>query len=338
MTLIKENKMKSAGCLFVLSILLFTGCNNKPTKPAQPASKGLPSELLLIVDAALWSTDTRDTLEAVLKAPMPGLPQYEPMFRLVKIFPENYSPSFSTFRNILEVRLNQNIKAPTSGIAHNINARPQTYLRITTPNADALKMFLSTNKDAITSCFVESELKREITELKKKHSKKVNDISHEMFGLNVMVPQDIIKIKRGKNFLWASSDRQEKDLNYICYILPLSAQSELSGPRWPDLRDSVMKRNIPGSTPEQWMTTAREKGIPLVEQSTATLPSGETVTVMRGLWEMHGGALGGPFVSLAFVDTSKARIIVNEGFIYSPSTNKRDLVRLMEAALRTLKK
>ena len=322
----------------LILFILFIDCQNRtPTKPTQVASKGLPSELLLIVDAALWSSDARDTLEVVLKAPVPGLPQYEPLFRLVRIFPENYSPAFSTFRNILEVRLNPNLKATESGIARNVNARPQTYLRISSPDAAALNAFLSENKDAVTSCFVESELNHEKERLIKKHSKIADDASREMFGLSVFVPQDIVKVKRGGNFLWASSDRQEKDLNYVCYILPFSARNELSALRWAELRDSVMMRNIPGSTPEQWMTTAREGDLPLVEQSFVTLPSGKTVAMMRGLWEMHGGALGGPFVSLAFVDTAQARIIVNEGFVYSPSTNKRDLVRKMEAALRTLR-
>ena len=66
-----------------------------------------------------------------------------------------------------------------------------------------------------------------------------------------------------------------------------------------------------------------------------------TVNVMdspalRGLWEMRKGALGGPFVSLAYPDSAQGRLLVTEGFIYSPDTNKRDLVRRMEAALRTL--
>ena len=47
-------------------------------------------------------------------------------------------------------------------------------------------------------------------------------------------------------------------------------------------------------------------------------------------------ALGGPFVSLAYPDSAQGRLLVTEGFIYSPDTNKRDLVRRMEAALRTL--
>ena len=66
------------------------------------------------------------------------------------------------------------------------------------------------------------------------------------------------------------------------------------------------------------------------------LPDGREAYEMRGLWEMRRGALGGPFVSLAFPDPEHGRLLVAEGFIYSPKSKKRDLVRRMEAALRTL--
>jgi hypothetical protein len=52
---------------------------------------------------------------------------------------------------------------------------------------------------------------------------------------------------------------------------------------------------------------------------------------------MRNGALGGPFVSLTRVDTVSRKVVVGEGFVYSPSADKRDLVRQMEAVLRTLR-
>lgn len=44
----------------------------------------------------------------------------------------------------------------------------------------------------------------------------------------------------------------------------------------------------------------------------------------------------GHFVSLSRIDTARHRVIVAEGFVYSPGTPKRDLLRELEAALRTL--
>ncbi|MPN58608.1 hypothetical protein SDC9_206315 [bioreactor metagenome] len=47
--------------------------------------------------------------------------------------------------------------------------------------------------------------------------------------------------------------------------------------------------------------------------------------------------MGGPFVSHMRLDKANQRIIVAEIFIYSPDKLKRNLVRLMEASLYTLK-
>ena len=125
-------------------------------------------------------------------------------------------------------------------------------------------------------------------------------------------------------------------MNYVCYSVPLVDSAKMLTARWVELRDSAMKRNIPGSTPENWMTTTYENDEPLVMQRRVELPDGRKVYEMRGLWEMRKGALGGPFVSLAYPDSAHGRMLVAEGFIYSPKSKKRDLVRRMEAALRTL--
>jgi hypothetical protein len=52
---------------------------------------------------------------------------------------------------------------------------------------------------------------------------------------------------------------------------------------------------------------------------------------------MHNGALCGAFVSLERIDTANSRVLVTEGFIYSPYSPKRTILREMEAALRTFK-
>ena len=96
-----------------------------------------------------------------------------------------------------------------------------------------------------------------------------------------------------------------------------------------------MKANIPGSREDQWMETVREGDEPIV--SSRRRMAGKTlVQEIRGLWQMRNGALGGPFVSVARIDTPRSRVIVGEGFVYSPNTDKRELVRKLEASLRTL--
>ena len=58
---------------------------------------------------------------------------------------------------------------------------------------------------------------------------------------------------------------------------------------------------------------------------------------MRGLWRVQGDMMGGPFVSLTRLDEQNNRVIVAEGFVYAPETEKRNFIRRIEAALYTLR-
>ena len=52
---------------------------------------------------------------------------------------------------------------------------------------------------------------------------------------------------------------------------------------------------------------------------------------------MEGDMMGGPFVSVARLDERNNRVVVAEGFVYAPETNKRNYIRRMEASMYTLR-
>ena len=333
----KRNKWFWAGWTALCMACLMSACGGKEEKKVSLGnSKGLPGELLLIVDPSLWKTDARDSLEGVFKGSVPALPQHEPMFRMMRIFPENYSAKFSTLRNIVEVREDPKVENVEMGVAYNVKAAPQVYVSIKAHDAAALNCFLSEYRERLTGYFVEGELRWEGALLKKKYSAMVDKASREIFGWSVKTPSGIRSMKRAEDFLWASTDLPDQDMNYVCYALPLADSARMLTERWVELRDSVMKRNIPGAKPENWMTTTYENGQPLVVQRRVVLPDGREAYEMRGSGGVRRGALGRPVVSRAFPDPEHGRLLVAEGFIYSPKSKKRDLVRRMEAALRTL--
>ena len=73
-----------------------------------------------------------------------------------------------------------------------------------------------------------------------------------------------------------------------------------------------------------------------VEYTPITL-NGKYCGVMRGLWRMQGDMMGGPFVSHTRLDEKNHRVVVAEGFVYAPETDKRNFMRRIEAALFTLR-
>ena len=78
--------MRNLLCLLVLAILVCSCSGDGEKKRVIVASKGLPSELLLVVDKPLWETDVKDTINSIVEAQVPGLMQVEKMFRVTRVF------------------------------------------------------------------------------------------------------------------------------------------------------------------------------------------------------------------------------------------------------------
>ena len=79
------------------------------------------------------------------------------------------------------------------------------------------------------------------------------------------------------------------------------------------LRDSILGEHIHGAFPNSYMTTVK-RFPPSYEAITR---NGEYCGVVRGLWELAGDMMGGPFVSHAYLDTTNQRVVVAETFVYA---------------------
>ncbi len=56
----------------------------------------------------------------------------------------------------------------------------------------------------------------------------------------------------------------------------------------------------------------------------------------RGVWNVVGDFMAGPFLSYTVVDERHGRLITLEGYVYAPNKPKRDYLRQMEAILYSL--
>ncbi len=329
--------MKTLPLLLMAAMtLLMASCDDgKEKKRILGKSKGLPSELMLVVDRDIWVTDVKDTLEAIVEGQVPGLMQAEEMFRVTRVFSRDYKPTHTTFHTILKVSIDAALEAPIVGTARNVHAAPQVEVVVAAPSIDAMRTYLSLNGERIRDLLAEAQLEFRVAALKKKHSKRVQDDLRQVLGMSICVPENLIATKKGKDFLWGGTNTLQKDQNVLVYTLPWHEEEALDVMSFVAQRDSVLKENIPGEREDQWMQTVWECDQPLVVSRQREI-DGRNVLEVRGLWEMRNGALGGPFVALARVDTAASRVVVAEGWVYSPATPKRDLLRQMEAALRTL--
>ena len=321
-------------CVGLLLCLLFLFSSCKESKPQLTEAKGTPSELLVVLSPDLVGTDVADTVQTITECDAPGLGSSERIFRTMTIGAPGYQKVYRLMHSQLHVELDPRQRQPMLGVARDVTARPQLQLMVRAATARQLKAFLSQEREHIQHLILDFQLDRWAAMLCKKHSRKVAQEMHRL-GYTIAMPVDLQSAKRGKHFLWASSNRGgDRDVNFVFFSLPWTGQSLADVDRFVHLRDSVLRRNIPGPTEGQWMATMRApEGAPVVWPMLRR--DGQQLEV-RGLWSMHGGFMGGPFVTHVRVDTLRRRLLFAEGFVFSPNTPKRDLLRSLEAGLRTI--
>lgn len=297
-----------------------------------PNASGLPYEMLVVMDEEQWERPLGRAVFNVLDTDVPGLPQSERSFRISRVDPSGFNSNmFRIMRNVIKVDIQNIYTQPKLKFARNVYAYPQMVMTLQAPDEASLAQYVEENAQSIIDFFTKSEMNREIENLREKHNPDVSLMAKEIFGVDVWVPWELNKFKKGKDFFWASTNVGKKDMNIVLYSYPYTDKNTFTLEYFLNKRDSVMKANIPGGPEGSYMTTQHD----YVYVQDATV-HGKYAQVARGLWRVQGDRMGGPFVSHSRVDELNGRIIVAEAFVYAPESLKRDLMRRMEAALYTL--
>lgn len=318
----------------LLSICIaFAGCKDKKQAGMFiPSSAGAPYDVLVVADPSVLHGMAGDAVESLLETEIDGLPQSEPSFKVSKCITEDFTRALRLCRNIIMVRVDNKLyTAPKIKYTNNVYAAPQVIMTIQAPTQESLAGYLEDNGHFIIDFLTRTELNREAKLLKRRYNVYVDQQVNSMFGCHVSVPAELSKHKIGKNFFWAATDLGDRDMNFVIYSYPYTDANTFTAEYFFEKRDSVMRCNIPGPRDGQYMSTAR-KYVDVYDSSIGD----EYVQVARGLWEMKNYDMGGPFVSLSRVDQVNNRVIVAEAFIYAPGSDKRMLMRRMEASLYTL--
>ncbi len=324
-------------CLLVVVVASLVACG-KNEKTVLPSSKGLPCELLVVCDPQIQNSDLRDSVRNITEADTPGLGSAENIFRVNNIGTSGYSSVFYAMHSKVFFQIDKRLKAPEIGVAYNVKAKPQIEVYVKAPDVESMRELLSERGEFIQQQIMEFQVTRLSSVTQNKYSKKVSEELREVAGYTVKMPTDMVATKRGKDFLWGGSNRNQRDINFLYYSYPWDGGDIADIGGFIEKRDSVLKENIPGSMPDQWMTTSRGDNGESVVWPRLRRIDGVTLLEVRGLWELHNGYMGGPFVSLVSVDSAERKVIVREAFVFNPEGQKRDLMRQLEGCLRTMRK
>ncbi|MEG1838241.1 MAG: DUF4837 family protein [Bacteroidaceae bacterium] len=315
----------------ILITFALTACSNGKKSMFTPSSSGRPYEVLVVVDPGTWERAAGRALFNVLDTDVPGLPQSERSFRISYTAPQNYDQVLKLFRNIIIVDIQDIYTQAKLKYSKNVYAIPQVIMTIQAPSEEAFEKFVDQNKQMIIDFIVKAEFNRQINLLKEKHNAYISTKVGSIFGGDIWLPTELTNSKEGKDFFWASTNTATADMNFVMYSYPYRDDNTFTKEYFIHKRDSVMKANIPGAKEGMYMATDT-----LSVEVKNTGVKGDYTMEARGLWQMVGDFMGGPFVSHSRVDRTNGRVIVAEVFIYSPDKLKRNLMRQMEASLYTL--
>lgn len=314
--------------LALLSLGLFSSCEQSDTVTLVD-STGRINNILIVLNTTDWDGKVGDALKVIISEPVVGLPQEENQFGVNHVDPRSFNSLFKRNRNILFVGLDTVNQFYTN---RNVFASPQTTLTILGKDKDELIENIQSHKEEIISIFKKNDLalfQRKVT--KDFHDPK-NLATLNNLGITMKIPFAYKKVDDTGDFLWYRHSMDRGLMNIIAYEIPLFDDS-FSDEDLVAYRDSIGKKMIPGQFENTYMRTETQFN-PVMKNVEF---GGVNAIESRGLWFVEGDFMGGPFISYTINDKENARLIVVEGFSFSPSAKKRDYVFELEAILRTVK-
>ena len=315
--------------IICLLLLFLASCSTGGRNGKLPKSTGMPYEVVL-------EGDTDSIVTKMLTEDVTGLPQPEPLCRLIQVKKCKTRGNYLLVRTRIVVNIGerdfgeQNIGERDFSVTlhHDENAAPQNIIRITAQSAQQLRERL--NGEKLRHIVDEVELKHLadiISGNPSKQNREMQDEIKKMFGIDMKIPAAMNASKKAKDFIWISNNVSSGMQNLLIMKVKSEERRMKNSNAVPaDDKaqiDSILRTNMLGETDSMYME------IPVLSK--------------RGLWEMKGDAMGGPYVMHRIhKSTSQAEIqqgydLYIIGFVYAPEMKKKILIKQLEAAISTIK-
>ena len=316
------SKMNNNGIVLFL-LLLYFSCADDNQKLLTNSSGNI-NNISVVTSNELWDGKVGDLVREKFARPIYGLPQIEPVFSLRHI-PSKIFTGFATkSRTILKIDIDE-----TEGVFNfkNTYAIPQRIIQVTGNSPENIIANINKNITSIYSSLYFSE----IQEKQRRISKNLNqtDEIKKNTGLTLRFPSVYRVAKADSNFVWIRRDIESGSVNLF-----VSRYNDKNFRPIVQIRDSISKNHIPGPVENTFMST----DIMYTPNTREINVDGKQILETRGLWEIKGQFMAGPFINYQLkLDVQKNDYVMLDGFVYSPGSSKREYIFELEAIMRSLK-
>jgi hypothetical protein len=321
-------KSISAIALVLISVVGFISCNSEQATKA--SATGSPNEIIVVAEDNLWKTSLGDSIKNFFGSSRTGLPQDEPLYKVVQIKLSEFNRIFETHRNVLAITIDSSLSEPKTEMVHNVWSAPQRVVKIAAPSVEMLKTAFNEKKREIFNLYENAEIKRQQDLYAKTLNIKAGEIIREKFNLKMAIPADYFVAVNKDNFLWLRKEANIISQGILIYSYPYTDTASFDPRKILSVRNQFTRLYVPGPTDSSFMVVAENYVTPV--NRVLTLKK-ELAVEIRGLWEVEKDFMGGPFVSYTLVDQKNNMVITLDGYVYAPNKNKADLLRQVQSIL-----
>ena len=288
-------------------------------------SQGAPYEVIVVCKNNIWEGSAGDTLRYFLQQPVPTNNQYEPLYDVLRVAPDNFKNLLERHRNVLKLLVDPTVENTGIGVQYDVTAKPQIMILAQAPTQEALTSLLAENGDNLVQVLESAERDRTIDFGRKFGAKELEKVIHEKFGVTMHIPKGYTLRNATEDFVWASYEFPTASQGFFVYSYPYEGKESLSLKALTAARNKFAAK-IPGPSDGSYMTTLGE-----YEPDYRMMRiEGRLWVEMRGLWDVANDFMGGPFVSFSTVDTATNRVFTIDCYVYSPKLGKRNFLRPLE--------
>lgn len=319
--------------LYIVAILIgLTSCSGGNI--TLPNATGAAGEVLVVIDDSVAKSAAGDSIFGLLDRDIQGLPQSEPHFNISKTNHEGFTSFLRPARNIIIINVGRKYSHNKIKTHKDQYSTPQSIIEINGPTIEGVRKAISDYSEDILDFFIKAERERAITFQSYYKEKEVCKKVKEKFGIDIVIPKGVNRIKEEENFMWIANGNVDVSQNIVIYSYPYTDKNTFTKEYLSYKRDSVMMLHVPGAAEDSYMSTEYKYDPPTMKNT--ALQNGQYAAELRGLWTVVGDIMGGPFVSISCLDEENQRIITAECFVYAPGKNKRNTLRNLESLLYTI--
>ena len=313
------------------ALLALVSSNEAARKKALlPNISGKAGEVIVVINKGDWEGAVGTTLRDTLAQDCPFLPQKEPLYALVDVIPSGFSNLFQIHRNIIIVRIGNDVTEPGVNIRYDVWARPQCVISINAIDSESAVQLIKENSRRIIVSLEQAERDRVIANSKKYEELGLAPVVKEMVGGSPHFPSGYRLKKKTDDFIWIEYSVQYVTQGILIYKYPVVEGKDMMNlDNIIEENNAMLKANVPGMFENTYMMTSN-----FVKPSIEYLKyKGRDFAQLRGFWEVYNDFMGGPFVAQAFYSQDGKDMIVMEGFVYAPKYDKRHYLRQVESIL-----